>query len=851
MFHMKFLWAFSKIEKMRQVSVLIWVLFFVMPLWGRTITLQGRVVDADTLLPLAGATVEAGDSKSGCITDAEGNFMLSFSGELPVALTARYIGFYPTTLTVGSADTFVEIKLEQNNTLPNVIVYGSRNDVGTTSSQMSAVSLSAEEIKSIPSFLGEPDVLKGLQKLPGVTTANEGQAGIYVRGGNIDQNLITLDGSTIYNAEHLKGFVSAINSDMVDNVTFYNGAFPARYGSRLSSMVDIGIKEGDFQKYHGLVSLGMLSSRVQAEGPLWKGRTSFNVGARFSYFDLIMMPLLKSMYLHPDALNPYANMDYYDISAKLVHRFSDRDKLSAVFYLGHDVCDESPNAETNMTIEGSDRTDETLDSRTDNSWGNIVSSLYWTRQPNSRFLINSNLSFSRYFYNIGHRSENRVEKLIESPDGTEITVGEGDKLHFWKRISEDSRLSTVNNRSEINDWAFTTDFRLFCGDNHAVRWGGKLSYQTFEPVIDTYTAKYVWDITDGGKTVDEKKGQAGDILHVTMASAYVEDDWTISPHWKANLGLRYTLAATEGKIYQLLEPRASVCWLLRDDMSLKTSYSRTSQNLHRLNTTNMLFSTDLWVPITRNIPLMKSDQWAMGYNYDLPYSLTFTLEGYYKTMENILEYRDGAGYIASADNWQKQVAVGDGRSYGVEVMLRRQAKNTKGWIAYTWSKALRRFDRPGNVINNGEEFYALNDRRHNFNLYVSHRFPSGWQIGSSWTYQSGRRGTIASLSTYGGNMQDYSGLDNESSSVSYGEVLRTYVSERNNFILPPVHRLDFSVSFFYNHSWGVSEFNATIYNLYNRMNISNVYMSYSNGQPSLKGVCIFPFMPSFAYTLKF
>lgn len=385
---------------MRHVSVLILVLLCCfMPLWGRTITLQGRVVDADTRLPLAGATVEAGDSKSGCITDAEGNFLLSFSGELPVALTARYIGFHPTTLTVGSADTFVEIKLEQNNTLPNVIVYGSRNDVGTTSSQMSAVSLSAEEIKSIPSFLGEPDVLKGLQKLPGVTTANEGQAGIYVRGGNIDQNLITLDGSTIYNAEHLKGFVSAINSDMVDNVTFYNGAFPARYGSRLSSMVDIGIKEGDFQKYHGLVSLGMLSSRVQAEGPLWKGRTSFNVGARFSYFDLIMMPLLKSMYLHPDALNPYANMDYYDISAKLVHRFSDRDKLSAVFYLGHDVCDESPNAETNMTIEGSDRTDETLDSRTDNSWGNIVSSLYWTRQPNSRFLINSNLSFSRYFYN--------------------------------------------------------------------------------------------------------------------------------------------------------------------------------------------------------------------------------------------------------------------------------------------------------------------------------------------------------------------------------------------------------------------------------------------------------------------
>lgn len=227
---------------MRRIFVLFLLLSCLVQVWGQVVVLSGHVLDADTRLPLVGATVIDRDSKVGCITDTIGKFSLRLSGEAPFDLTASYTGFRQESLIVGNDTLFVEFCLEKDNLLPNVTVYGSRDDVGTSSSQMSAVSLSVSEIKSIPSYLGEPDVLKGLQKLPGVTTANEGQAGIYVRGGNIDQNLITLDGSTLYNAEHLKGFVSALNSDMIDNVTFYSGAFPARYGSRLSSVIDVGIK---------------------------------------------------------------------------------------------------------------------------------------------------------------------------------------------------------------------------------------------------------------------------------------------------------------------------------------------------------------------------------------------------------------------------------------------------------------------------------------------------------------------------------------------------------------------------------------------------------------------------------
>lgn len=226
--------------------------------------------------------------------------------------------------------------------LENVVVYGSRNNFGVTSSQMSAVTLSNEQILSVPVFLGEPDVLKSIQKLPGVQSGTEGSAGIFVRGGDYDQNYITLDGSAIYNAEHLRGYVSAINPDMVSSINFYRGAFPARYGSRLSSVIDVGIKEGDYDRYHGLLSLGTLSSRIQAEGPIWKGHTSFNVAARLSYFDLIAKPVLKHFYDRPEALQPYSNMRYYDVTAKLVHKFNERNRLSAVFYYGKDTDNESP-----------------------------------------------------------------------------------------------------------------------------------------------------------------------------------------------------------------------------------------------------------------------------------------------------------------------------------------------------------------------------------------------------------------------------------------------------------------------------------------------------------------------------
>lgn len=365
------------------------------------------------------------------------------------------------------------VRLEKGKQLENVVVYGSASNFGSASSQMSAITLSKGQILTVPVFLGEPDVMKSLQKFPGVQSSTEGTAGLFVRGGDYDQNYITLDGSAIYNAEHLKGYVSAINPDMVGNINFYRGAFPARYGSRLSSVIDVGIKEGDYNKYHGLLSLGMLTSRIQAEGPIWKGHTSFNVAARISYFNLIAKPILEHFYDQPAAMRPYSNMKYYDITAKLVHKFNERSRLSALFYYGNDNDNESPsksqrhtNTIDNPTVFSKNqyREDEQKESSTESKWNNLLTSVYFTTflTPNHR--LNINVNYSQYIYDMS--LFNQINNKIT------------DRYRLYYTHDEINRIAT---HSGIKDMALTADASLRVGDKHHLRYGVKLSRQLLSP----------------------------------------------------------------------------------------------------------------------------------------------------------------------------------------------------------------------------------------------------------------------------------------------------------------------------------------------------------------------------------
>ncbi|AVM58133.1 TonB-dependent receptor [Bacteroides heparinolyticus] len=827
-------------------------------LCAQTVSVSGYVRDAASGEALQGANVYSPSGHYGKTTDEKGFFRFRMPQGKPVELTFSFVGYTPQTHCLALVgDTVLAVALLQNNRLPDVRIYAPRRDFGVKNSQMSAVELPVAQVRSMPALFGETDVMKALQRLPGVQSAGDGNAGIYVRGGDYDQNLITLDGSTLYNSEHLKGFVSALNTDMIENIIFYKGAFPARYGARLSSVVDIGIKDGDMSRYHGALSVGMLASKIHIEGPVRRGTTSLNVAARASYFDAIVQPLLRKVYDKPEVMRPYAQMNYYDINAKLVHRFSGHDKLSAVFYKGRDVNDAAPtDSKQKYRRQEYEYSNEKMNS-TENSWGNMVSSLFWTHAVNDRLSVNTNLSYSRYNYRLQMRSKIYNETYNNSVP----------EAKPWKLYKEDSY---ARYHSGIDDAALTIDFHCLPQARHSVRWGAKAALQRFTPIVDVYKNVYTkeWDLGKYREFTQLVDTVLGERQRLKTFALYAEDDFELAERWKVNAGLRYTLFAVKGKTYHSLEPRLSARFLLTDDMALKFSYSRMTQGIHLLSSSNLVMPSDIWVPVTGDIAPMQADQWALGYNYTTGKGIDLSIEAYYKRMDNVIDYREGVSYMTSSADWQKMVAMGKARSYGVELFVQKKAGSTTGWIGYTWAKSLRTYDRPGQEIASGEEFYAGNDRRNNFNAVLTQRLGSHWEVSAAWTYQTGRRGTLTTTALYSGMPDEYDPYgepfasdtymhgDGEASSPAGGAYFRKFLrfysyAERNGYRMPAVHRLDISVNFSIKHRQAESILGLSIYNLYNRQNISNVYIGYERNETVLKGICMFPFMPSLNYTLKF
>lgn len=809
---------------------------------AQRVTVSGRITDAQTKESLQGANVYLRKQGKGATSDAEGYFKLSLSKGSKVEMTVSYVGYQSQNLHLHlTNDTTLNIRLIQNNRLSEVNVYAEQQLSGIETSQMSAIEVPIEQVKKLPMLFGEVDVMKALQKLPGVQSANDGQAGIYVRGGGYDQNQITLDGATIYNAEHLKGFVSAINPDLVRSLAFYKGAFPARYGGQLSSVVDVGIKDGNMKQYHGEVSLGMLSSKIHAEGPIVKDRTSFNIGARLSYFDKIVQPMLEAVADNENAMAPYANVNYYDITAKLVHRISDKHKLSALFYTGKDVNDVSPSQ------DGWEKEGETMESQagTENNWGNLIAQLGWNYHINDALQMNAGLNYSSYRYNLKQKNYQIIERIYEN------------KLS-WLSIND----SYVHSHSGINEAMANADFLYTDHKRHQLRWGTKVSHRTLNPSLDVYEKNYIKQLKDNeyqenSTLTDTVMG--GNKQKLTMAAVYVEDDFALTRQLKTNIGLRYALFSVSGKSYHSLEPRLSLRWLFRDNMALKLSYAHMAQGIHLLSSTNLVMPSDIWISIDKDLPLMKSDQWALGYNYEIAKGFDLSVEGFYKQMDNLLEYREGSSLMSPGDKWADQVVTGEGESYGVELLLQKNTGKTTGWLAYTWSKSLRLFNRPGEEIFSGQTYYAGNDRRHNLNLVVNHRFNKHWEVSAAWNYQTGRRGTLSTTSFMGSGPSEFhdephnyslNEFKNTLTLIQYLPILSSY-KERNGYQLPAIHRLDLGVTYSFKTGKLENKINLSVYNVYNRQNISNVYWGYEiDAKPVLKGICLLPILPSISYTLK-
>ncbi|MBO7601958.1 MAG: TonB-dependent receptor, partial [Bacteroidaceae bacterium] len=858
------------------------------------VVLSGQVTDAATGEPLIGVTVYNTDRRTGTTTNSTGNYTITLPSGRPLELVFSYVGYASQTqaLTL-TGNHRLDISLKQGTeSLREVQVYGTRHNFGVQSSQMSAIAVSADQIRRMPALLGEADVLKSLQRLPGVQSAGDGKAGIHVRGGEQDQNLFTLDGITLYNPEHLQGFTSAINTEVMDDVVLYKGAFPARYGSRLSSMIDVSLREGDMQRHRLSITAGMLSSRLQAEGPLWKGRTSYNIAARVSYFSAIVKPLLEEViYDNPGQMNDYNHMRYWDVNAKLTHRFNDSSRLSAVFYTGHDVNNATP-LETSQNYrydknlrylpDGSSMSDaqgyidNTKRSETRNKWNNLIGGLTYTYQPDNALRIDAGVSYSGYDYRLSQQqdTENRVSIDIwnHGHDGAELFT-----------LTRTTDIMTYS--SKVNDYNARFNLSYTANGGHELQAGLQAGYIELKPstvsTVSTWrkaalNEEIVWNTTIGEDryTVTENSNTKGLTASqkLTTFSVYAGDDWAVAPWLQANVGLRLQGYAADGKTSLMVEPRASLRVSLGKNTSVKASYARMSQGMFLLSSGSLTTPSDIWVTMDKAMKPSTSDQVSLGISHEFGNGIQLSVEGYYKWLDNVTEYREGVSHY-SGSSWSQLAAQGRGKAYGVEVLLQKTIGNTTGMIGYTWSKSLRTFDREGMVLNEGREFYAGGDRRHNFNVTFSQRLSKNWDLTAAWTLQSGRRVTFATTTLVGQVFDEFNnyypgvtegGNVNYALNPAYDDIIPVYYTdtyvqhlvrastygERNSYVLPTVHRLDVSLS--HHGSIGIGEMicDLGIYNLYNQQNVSSVYWGFTGSRPELKGVCMFPIMPFISFTLK-
>ncbi|MBO7576720.1 MAG: TonB-dependent receptor [Bacteroidales bacterium] len=790
-------------------------------LWAQH-TVSGTITDQSTGETLIGATVLDTRSGKGTITNSNGRYTLTLKGN-EALLRITFVGYEPIYDTVPlTGNPSRNYNLRPSITLNEVVITAERIN-SRESSQMSALEMPVEQLKAVPVLFGEADIIKAIQLLPGVQSGNEGTGGMYVRGGGPDQNLFLLDGIPLYNVNHLGGFFSAFNADAVKNVTLFKGSFPARFGGRLSSVLDVTTNNGNDKHIHGNVSLGAISAKFNLEGPIIKEKTTFCLSARRTYVDFLMRPLIRKLATDVDGKTKLsAGYYFYDANAKLTHKFSDRSRLHATFYMGND------DVYTRLRTESSLAEDQYLDYT--NNWGNIVGGLRWNYVINPKLFMNLSLSYTQYTntMNVG------IEKIAQ------ITTD-----------SVQNSTITGNYLSRIQDLTTRLDFSYTPLPEHNIQFG---SYYTRHRIIPSVATGSV-DYYDQIQMTEPWKIEANlrdDTTRANELVAFAEDDWSINDIFKVNAGLHFSAFEVENIFYPSLQPRISGRALLGENLSVKLGYAYMSQYMHLLSTTSVSLPTDLWVPSTKRIKPMTAQQVAAGINYTIPMIVDLSVEGYYKHMNNIIEYRDGVTTFGSTSGWEDLVSVGDGWTYGVEFLAQRTFGRLTGWLAYTWSRTTHLFNRPGQELNNGNPFPAKYDRRHDFSIVLTYKFTDWCDASATWVFCTGNTATLA-MQKYPVASDDpdaYDGNSNLSNTLSY-------VSSRNNFRMPNYHRADISVNFHrkFKRKNCHRTINVSVYNLYNKQ---NPYITYTSSQYSYQGyskalmqLSIFPILPSVAYTLFF
>ena len=689
---------------------------------------------------------------------------------------------------------------EQHDTI-NESVVTALIDSKRNSTQTGLKRIDSRDLNSGFALFSTPDVIKTLQMLPGVSSGTELLSGFYVHGGDGSDNLFLLDGVPVYQVSHMLGLFSSFNTDVISSIDFYKTGFPARFGSKLSSVVDVTTKDGDFNEYHGLFGIGLIDGRLQFEGPLWKGKTSFNVGLRRTWTETLTMPVLAlvNKYNSPDKTNiRYA---FTDLNAKITHKFSERSRLSANFYTGRDV-GEYMGKNVSQYYDGEGIYHNEI-SQVDIglSWGNILGSLNWD------YGFSNTLSMRNIAYYSGSLSN----------------------LFFSSRDIDTFKNSISNgayNMSDVHNIGLKSDFHHIPDPRHKLRYGATLQYHIYCPNA-TAKSDIVQDVMSFTQIA-----YADSLRYDTVeASVYAEDEMAVTDAFTVNAGLRYGIYSSGRKVWHSLEPRLAMRYSFSDKLSARVSYTEMSQPSHLVSSMYIDLPTNSWLPSTAQVRPSRSREVAGGIYTALAYNLHLNVEAWYKQMSHLLEYAGAYNIFPPLTNWESCYRSGKGRSWGAEIDFGYDNGRTEANVYYTLSWSQRKFD----------DFYRgwysdRNDNRHKLTIMARHKFTKRFEIYGAWNWHSGNRVTMATHET-----------DDE----------KYLYTQPNNVKLPDYHRLDVGMNFVRNTKRGnTSIWNLSIYNAYCRPNpITASIESRSEGDRrfSLYGmsVGVIPIVPTFSYTLKF
>ena len=786
-------------------------------------TISGYIKDADSGEELISATIIDTKSGKGTISNTYGFFSITLPAG-KVSLRGSYVGYQEFTHEIDlRKDVQIDLKLSSSSLIQEVEVVATKAEKIEERSQMSRIDVPIEQIKKIPALLGEVDVLKALQLLPGVQGGTEGQNGIYVRGGGPDQNLITLDGVPVYNVSHLLGFFSVFNADALKNVTLYKGGFPARYGGRLSSVIDINMKEGNMQKFHGEGSIGMVASRLTLEGPIWKDRTSCIVSFRRTYVDALVAPIV-ALSQSGQQEKFQIKLNFYDLNAKINHKINSKNRIYLSAYSGQDnfgtaikegsLSKNAPSFPYTRTYFGVD-------------WGNFTSALRWNNEINNKLFVNTTLTYSRYNFRFGGESDSQFS-------------------------ATDSLASFVARyTSGIKDFAAKVDFDYVPNTNHYIRFGANATNHTYTPGATQFKYK------DGNDTaIDTLLGSQ--VLRANEYSAYFEDDLKFGA-LKANIGLHVSGFDVDSSFYTSLQPRIGLNYLVSNSIAVKASFCTMRQYINLLTNEGLGLPSDLWVPSTSRVKPQDAWQVAVGVAKTLWDEYEFSLEGYYKEMKNVLAYKPGQTFIGLNKDWQTKVTQGTGKAYGAEFLVQKKKGRLNGWIGYTWSWNYRNFAE----INGGKTFPFRYDRRHDIEIVANYQISKRWAISGTWVYGTGNAISLtnqnyllpSSYSPWGGNYDDVTKNPKGISSIKtnfFGTNI-SQPTEKNAYRMNSYHRMDIGIEYKKKKKRYESIWTLGAYNAYNRKNPFFIYEGYDakTQKNAYKQVSIFPIIPNLSWGFKF